>query len=391
MPHPKANRLAHPLARLGLLLVLSVLLWPACLDQDLYAAQPKKNARSVRKVPAASKKKVSAKKKTQAKRQAKTISVKNQPTPKSFQLDSDFSPTSLESAQDQKSLDLALVTGGEPLELGQEQSEDRALINFSTVTKGLTGPLATGQAGSEFLAKYGRQGKRPSLNDGDSLAALDYDRAPRSKRYLRMGQGITNRILISAFSQSGRPFSSGGRNPMTGFDDAGLVSWLYAQEGLKVPGQAAALVAAGQAVARDDLRPGDVLVYQFPKESNYVVGVYSGHGNFILASKKHRGVTEAAAFDTEFGPYFVGGRRFLDDPKASPLSDEIKTEATNGAVKLALAELGDNLPKPTNIYGGKKSSKGKSYKKSKSSRRGYKSKSSMKKPVVRKQLKSKRR
>jgi hypothetical protein len=211
---------------------------------------------------------------------------------------------------------------------------------------------------------------------GEKLAALDYDNAPRSNRFLRMGQGVTNRLLVSAYSQTGRPYQSGGKSPKTGFDDAGFTAWLFGQEGIRLPSQAKDQVAAGHAVAKDELRPGDLLVYKMPKGSGFTVGLYSGNGNFILASQRHKGITEAAAFDTEYGPYFIGGRRFLDDPKASPLSDEVKTQATNGAVKLALSELGDNIPKPSNIYGGPaKKTKSKSYyKKSKTSRRGTKAK-----------------
>jgi hypothetical protein len=35
-----------------------------------------------------------------------------------------------------------------------------------------------------------------------------------------------------------------------------------------------------------------------------------------------------------------------------PLNDDLKTAVANGAVKTALMNLGDNVPKPANIYGG---------------------------------------
>jgi cell wall-associated NlpC family hydrolase len=381
-------------------------------DGSLFAAQTKPVPKATAKKAIAKKtatKKSAAKKKTAkaAKTAAakKSSTAKTQATPtrkasaKSFAAKS---PASLrpDSANDKKNAsdqangpsqgsspekDLAAdLSEGEKTAL---LSEDRELIDFTTVTKGLTGRLTTGSAGADFLAKYGRLPRRAAVSDADKLAALDYDTAPRSTRYLRMGQGVTNRILANAYSQTGRPYQEAGKNPMTGFDDAGLVMWLFAQEGIRLPAQASAQVAAGQAVARDELRPGDVLVYRSPKEASYTVGVYAGNGNFVLASKRHRGVTEAAAFDPENAPYFVGGRRFLDDPKATPLSDEIKTQATNGAVKLALAELGDNLPKPANIYGGSaKKVKSKAYRKSKSSRRGSKAKASAKKAQTNKSV-----
>jgi cell wall-associated NlpC family hydrolase len=394
MPKPKALRpaKARSLAWLSICLALSLTVFSVGVSSDYLLAatakpvvktQAKKSAKkAVAKKPA---------KKAAAKKASKAKAAKNKAASKSLASSSSTNPkSSKKSAKtvsyDIKSKDALSQNIEEDLpdkeDLGPQELE---LIDFSTMTKGLNlnGRLTTATVGSDLLASYGRLPKRVSLNVGDRIAALDYDNAPRSSRYLRMSQGLTNRLLANAYGQTGRPYRSGGRGPATGFDEAGFVMWLFAQEGVKIPAQTDALVAAGQAVARDELRPGDVLVYRSPKENGYDVGVYSGNGNFIHASKKHRGVSEAAAFDTEIGPYFVGGRRFVDDPKAAPLSDEIKTAATNGAVKLALSEMGDNLPKPANIYGSPKKPKSK-YKKAKSSRRGGKTKAVSKKYPVKK-------
>jgi cell wall-associated NlpC family hydrolase len=101
-----------------------------------------------------------------------------------------------------------------------------------------------------------------------------------------------------------------------------------------------------------ELRPGDILAYRPPKVGDYLVGIYTGNGNFILASQGLKVVTETAAFGSDYGPWFVGGRRYVDDPSAAPLPDEIKTDVANRAVKLALLAMGDNIPRPENIYGG---------------------------------------
>ncbi|MDR1487144.1 MAG: C40 family peptidase [Deltaproteobacteria bacterium] len=229
-----------------------------------------------------------------------------------------------------------------------------SLINQSSCVRGLTGSLSTGRAGTNFLANYARAGSVVSktLDDNASIAALDFDNAPSSKKSLRLHNELTNQLLFDAYGQTGRPYRSAGKAPQTGFDDAGLVHWIYSQEGVKVPQNVKDQVANGQAVARDDLRPGDILVYKTPKTVDYLVGIYTGNGNFILASSKFDVVTETAAFGTDFGPYFIGGRRYIDDPSAAPLSNDLKAAATNGAVKVALSNMGDNIPKPSNIYGG---------------------------------------
>jgi cell wall-associated NlpC family hydrolase len=228
------------------------------------------------------------------------------------------------------------------------------LIDKPSCIKGLTGNLSTGRAGRNFLDNFGnpRTVASETLNNNNSIAALALDQAPSSNKSLRLHSELTGQLLFDAYGQTGRPFRSGGKTPQTGFDDAGLIQWIYSQEGVKIPPTVKEQVANGQAVTRDDLRPGDILVYKTPKAIDYLVGIYTGNGNFILASNKLDVVTETAAFGTDYGPYFVGGRRYIDDPSAAPLSNELKSSAANGAVKLALSAMGDNIPKPTNIYGG---------------------------------------
>ncbi|MDR1657429.1 MAG: C40 family peptidase [Deltaproteobacteria bacterium] len=230
------------------------------------------------------------------------------------------------------------------------------LINPRLCVQGLSGNLSTGAAGRNLLATYGllpkRAGVATALEDRLSIAALDDDRAPSSKKSLRLHKGITNQLLFDAYTQSGQPYQSGGRTPATGFDPAGFVNWVYAQEGIKIPQSASEQVAKGWAVTREELRPGDILFYNTPKTEGYLVGIFTGNGNFILASSNLKVVSETAAFGIDYGPYFVGGRRYVDDPIASPLSDSLKTAAANGAVKVALLSMGSDIPKPTNIYGG---------------------------------------
>ena len=75
----------------------------------------------------------------------------------------------------------------------------------------------------------------------------------------------------------------GGASPATGFDDAGLVQYAYAQVGVALPRVADDQFRVGAAVARADLLPGDLVFFQDP--SGYVdhVGLYAGGGQFLHA------------------------------------------------------------------------------------------------------------
>jgi hypothetical protein len=129
---------------------------------------------------------------------------------------------------------------------------------------------------------------------------------------------------------------------VAGFDAVGYTHWVFASEGLILPKTPAGLAAAGAAVTKEALRPGDVLIYRNPADqvNGWHVGIYSGQGNFLHASPKAGVVTETDAFGPQYAPYFLSGRRFFDDPGAAPLSDNQKMAATSTAVKTALAELG---------------------------------------------------
>jgi cell wall-associated NlpC family hydrolase len=245
--------------------------------------------------------------------------------------------------------------------LPRASSRKPDLIDIAICARGLEGRLTTGLVGQYMLEKKGLVKAQADYDYVSSSA--DVSQAPSSTKSIRSKVNLTKDLLVAAYGQSGRPFKSGGRNPQVGFDGPGLVNWVYAQNGINLPQSARELVAKGQAVNKENLRPGDIVAYQDPKSSDYLVGIYSGNGNFILASSKFKVVTETAAFGTDFGPYFLGGRRYFDDPLAMPLNEDLKTAVANGAVKTALMNLGENLPKPANIYGSvtkkQKTSKGK--------------------------------
>ena len=181
----------------------------------------------------------------------------------------------------------------------------------------------------------------PAPSAGEPILSND---RPTEFRVGQAGQNgdRTRNLLTAAYEQTGRHYKIGGFSPLAGFDAAGYTHWVFSREGLDLPQTPAGLAAAGVAVTREDLRPGDVLIYRNPadKVGGWHVGIYSGQGNFLHASPKAGVVTETDAFGPQYAPYFQGGRRFFDDPGAAPLSDSQKMAVTSTAVKLALAELG---------------------------------------------------
>jgi cell wall-associated NlpC family hydrolase len=101
----------------------------------------------------------------------------------------------------------------------------------------------------------------------------------------------------------GVPYSWGGTTPRTGFDCSGLVRFVYAHFGVKLPHSSWADLAHGRRVARRLLKPGDLVFFYGAGH----VGIYAGHGRFIDAP--HTGARVRVSTMREYGSYY-GARRF---------------------------------------------------------------------------------
>lgn len=129
-------------------------------------------------------------------------------------------------------------------------------------------------------------------------------------------------IVEAARAQMGVPYRYGGSSPTQGFDCSGLVSWVYAQQGIRVPRTAAQQFAAATPVAERNLQPGDLVFFRLagPKAEVSHVGIYAGAGRFVHAPQSGRRVSEATLDDEYYRPRLAGFGRFPsggDGPHAS--------------------------------------------------------------------------
>jgi len=97
---------------------------------------------------------------------------------------------------------------------------------------------------------------------------------------------LVDAILEEALSFLGTPYVYGGTGP-DGFDCSGLVYRVFGDHGVELPRTAGGMETMGTAVERDELEPGDLLIFDDPKH----VGIYLGDGSFIHSSSwEDRGV-----------------------------------------------------------------------------------------------------
>ncbi len=113
------------------------------------------------------------------------------------------------------------------------------------------------------------------------------------------------RVVQAAESRLGASYRYGGSGPET-FDCSGLVVYSYARAGLPgLPHSSRALYRSTQRISLSELRPGDLLFFDFDSERISHVGIYVGEREFIHAPKSGRGV-ERVRFDHPYWSRHLG-------------------------------------------------------------------------------------
>jgi cell wall-associated NlpC family hydrolase len=89
-------------------------------------------------------------------------------------------------------------------------------------------------------------------------------------------------VLVNALSLTGVRYKYGGNSPETGFDCSGFVRYVFQQAtSLTLPHNALAISRLGQAVPKDELKPGDLVFFNTLKRTFSHVGIYLGDNRFI--------------------------------------------------------------------------------------------------------------
>jgi cell wall-associated NlpC family hydrolase len=99
---------------------------------------------------------------------------------------------------------------------------------------------------------------------------------------------LGNEIVMFSFGLIDTGYRFGGRNPDSGLDCSGMVSYIYEQvAGLRLPHNAAQIARQTRPIERDALRPGDLVFFNTRNFSYSHVGIYIGDDRFVHAPNRN--------------------------------------------------------------------------------------------------------
>lgn len=157
-----------------------------------------------------------------------------------------------------------------------------------------SGPRVLASRGGSPMARYVNRGGSPR----------DYARNPGE------GSLFGQTMVKQALSYRGMPYIMGAASPSRGFDCSGLIYFMLRQRGYNPPRTAEGLSHFGIAVARNQLQPGDILLFANTyKRGISHAGIYMGNGNFVHAANSKRGVTTNSLYERYYASKYWGARR----------------------------------------------------------------------------------
>ena len=132
--------------------------------------------------------------------------------------------------------------------------------------------------------------------------------SPRD-RYRDAKGDFRNDIANKALTYRGRPYVFGAASPRA-FDCSGLVYYILRQRGYNPPRVASGYRNYGTAVARKDLKPGDLLLFANTyKRGISHIGIYIGNNNFVHAASTRQGVRTDSLATKYYAKKYYSARR----------------------------------------------------------------------------------
>ena len=120
-----------------------------------------------------------------------------------------------------------------------------------------------------------------------------------------------NSVAEFAKQYIGYGYVYGGSGP-TSFDCSGFTMYVFQQFGINLPHNAVTQSNYGQYVSKDNLVPGDLVIFNdYSNTSIGHAGIYIGNGRIVHAENSNTGVTTDTIMSGYYDARFVEGRRLI--------------------------------------------------------------------------------
>ncbi len=159
---------------------------------------------------------------------------------------------------------------------------------------------------SETKKETSRSTTTPRKAEDNKTEQKQPEKAKTTETPAPSGKG--NTVLATAQQYIGCRYVYGGMSP-SGFDCSGFTSYVYKSHGVNLNRTAAGQYSNGVAVSRNDLKPGDLVM--FGKSGINHVGIYAGGGKIVHAANPSRGVTTDSINSGYYNKNYVGARRVM--------------------------------------------------------------------------------
>jgi cell wall-associated NlpC family hydrolase len=118
---------------------------------------------------------------------------------------------------------------------------------------------------------------------------------------------VASRVLDVADGLVDTPYRSGGDTPRSGFDAGGFVQYVFAKEGISLPGTVEELSHSGTSIPMTigSLRPGDLLFFSNDGTNPDHVAIYAGRERIIHSTASGNGVRYDTLGEGERGHWFA--------------------------------------------------------------------------------------
>jgi cell wall-associated NlpC family hydrolase len=128
-------------------------------------------------------------------------------------------------------------------------------------------------------------------------------------------------VIETSLSLIGIRYKWGGNTADEGFDCSGFVKRVYESSiGLSLPRTALEMSRRGEAIKKDDLKPGDLVFFNTMRRTFSHVGIYLGANRFIHAPRTGATIRVDKIEGNYWEKRFDGGRRMTNMGDLDPIA-----------------------------------------------------------------------